>query len=82
MKMNPAKLKKLEELLSGKGDVVPEGFYSLSQLCEMFGKTRTPITAKIKRLMKDDPKSVEVKNFMVKTGGGIHKTPHYKFKNL
>lgn len=82
-KMTPEKFKRLQALLSGKGDEVPEGFYTVTQLCKMFNITRTPMCNRVARLVKESPESIEKKHFYVHASDGrLHKVPHYKFKNL
>lgn len=80
--MNPDKLKKLESLFLGKGDKIPDGWYTIVELCKILGKTRTPITYKITRLLKENPPAVEKKYFTVRTESGLHRKPYYKFKGL
>lgn len=82
MKLNPKKLKKLQDILLGKGDKVPEGWYTLSQLCELFDVSRTPMGNRIARLKKKNPDEIKVQRFLIRIGSGLHSVPHYKFKSL
>jgi len=83
MKMNKNKLKKLQSLLCGKGDEVPEGYYTISELCKMFNKTRNPMCVRVKRLMEQSPETIDRKFFFVHADDGrLHKIPHYKFKGI
>lgn len=82
MKMNPEKLKKLQSLLEGSGEEVPEGWFTIVQLCKLFSKTRTPVSNRIRYLLTKEPDKIEKKMFTIRTENGLHRIPHYKFKGL
>lgn len=82
MKMNPEKLKKLQELLGGAGETPPEGYYTMKELGEMMGMCQTSMQRKINILRKSDKSAVITKDFTIKTQHGLRKIPYYKFKGV
>ena len=68
----------LDSTMTTKPDVVPDGFYTSGQLCEMLGKSQAQTFKRIRFLM--DEGRIERKKFRINCQKYIRCVGHYRIK--